>query len=95
MFLLQGKLYDYWQPLPVDTLTSSQEEQEIEIDNFVHDEGPVMPEDEEETSGTEDNEAVTISEESKEGDNMMDGKNETVVDTKSEEMEGDMMDDSN
>lgn len=96
MFLLQGKLYDYWKPLPVDTLTSSQEEQEIEVDNRVDEEGPVMVEDEEETSGTEANEALIISEENKDGDNMMDDKIDTVDDTKSEEMEGDdMMDDTN
>ncbi|XP_010743029.3 SMC5-SMC6 complex localization factor protein 2 isoform X1 [Larimichthys crocea] len=93
---LHGKLYDYWKPLPVDTLTSSQEEQEIEVDNRVDEEGPVMVEDEEETSGTEANEALIISEENKDGDNMMDDKIDTVDNTKSEEMEGDdMMDDTN
>ncbi|XP_034407421.1 SMC5-SMC6 complex localization factor protein 2 isoform X2 [Cyclopterus lumpus] len=73
---LHGKLYDYWQPLPVDTLTSSQEEQEI--DNSDDGEGPVMEEDEEEgTNETEEVLMIAEDEEKEEGDDTMDDTNET------------------
>ncbi|XP_039995625.1 SMC5-SMC6 complex localization factor protein 2 [Xiphias gladius] len=57
---LHGKLYDYWQPRPVDTLISSQQEYNMDNDG----EGTVMEEveQEEETSETEENEAVMIAE---------------------------------
>ncbi|XP_044069597.1 SMC5-SMC6 complex localization factor protein 2 isoform X3 [Siniperca chuatsi] len=94
---LHGKLYDYWQPLPVDTLTSSQEEHKTY--NNDDGEGPVMEEDEEEeTSGTEENEVVMNAEEEEkeEGDYTMTNTNKTGDDTKPEEMEGDdTMNDTN
>ncbi|XP_073338238.1 SMC5-SMC6 complex localization factor protein 2 isoform X2 [Pagrus major] len=96
---LHGKLYDYWQPLPVDTLTSSQEEQEM--DSCDDGEGPVMEEEddeEEESSGTEENDVIMNAddEEKEEGDGTMDDKKETGDEPKHEDVEGDnMMDDSN
>ncbi|XP_031161204.1 uncharacterized protein slf2 isoform X2 [Sander lucioperca] len=92
---LHGKLYDYWQPLPVDTLTSSQEEQEM--DNSDDGEGPVMEEDEEEeTNETEEVIMTTEDEKKKEGDDTIDDTNKTGNDMKPEEMEGDSsVDDTN
>ncbi|XP_078128647.1 SMC5-SMC6 complex localization factor protein 2 isoform X2 [Sander vitreus] len=92
---LHGKLYDYWQPLPVDTLTSSQEEQEM--DNSDGGEGPVMEEDEEEeTNETEEVIMTTEDEKKKEGDDTINDTNKTGDDMKPEEMEGDgSMDDTN
>ncbi|XP_035519703.1 uncharacterized protein slf2 [Morone saxatilis] len=87
---LHGKLYDYWQPLPVDTLTSSQEEQEI--DGSDDGEEPVMEDDDaEETSGTEENEFVMTAEdeEKEEGDDPVDDTNKAGDDKKPEEMKGD------
>ncbi|XP_054455937.1 SMC5-SMC6 complex localization factor protein 2 isoform X2 [Anoplopoma fimbria] len=91
---LHGKLYDYWQP--VDTLTSSQEEQEM--DNSDDGEGPVMEEDEDE--GTfETEEDLTIAEEEEvreEGDDTMDYTNEKGDDVKTEEkVEDDTTDETN
>lgn len=99
---LNGKLYDYWQPRPpVDTQTSSQEEQEIDSSDG---EGPVSEDDdddyeeeEEETSETEENEVVMLAEDEEKGDrdNTMNDRRETGDDTKPEEMDGDnTMDDS-
>ncbi|XP_032396593.1 SMC5-SMC6 complex localization factor protein 2 isoform X2 [Etheostoma spectabile] len=89
---LNGKLYDYWQPLPVDTLTSSQEQQEM--DNSDDGDVPVMDEDEEEETN-ETEEAMTIiteDEKKKEGDDT----NKTGDFMKPEEKEGDnAMDDTN
>ncbi|XP_034753306.1 SMC5-SMC6 complex localization factor protein 2 isoform X2 [Etheostoma cragini] len=82
---LNGKLYDYWQPLPGDTLTSSQELQEM--DNSDEGEGPVMEEDEEEETN-ETEEAMTIiseDEKKKEGDDT----NKTGDYMEPEEIEGD------
>ncbi|XP_051271155.1 uncharacterized protein slf2 isoform X2 [Dicentrarchus labrax] len=87
---LHGKLYDYWQPLPVDTLTSSQEEQEI--DGSDDREESVMEDDDgEETSGTEENEVVMTAEdeEKEEGDDTVDDTNKAGGDKKPEEFEGD------
>ncbi|XP_070772606.1 SMC5-SMC6 complex localization factor protein 2 [Enoplosus armatus] len=87
---LHGKLYDYWQPSTVVTLTKSQDEQEM--DNNDAGEGPVMEEDgEDETCGTEGNEVEMNAEdeEKEEGDDKMDDKNKTGDDMKPEEMEGD------
>lgn len=90
-------MYDYWKPLPVDTLTSSQGEQEI--DNLDDEEGPVMEEnEEEETSDTEENEVAMISEdeEKEEGNSTLTDRKETGDETKPEELEGDnTMDDPN
>ncbi|XP_042358247.1 SMC5-SMC6 complex localization factor protein 2 [Plectropomus leopardus] len=106
---LHGKLYDYWQPLPVDTLTSSQEE----LDNSDDGEGPVMEDDEvKETNETEQFTMPSEDEEKEEehtdadetGDNMKSGKTEgdNTMDTnksedsrKSEDMEGDNTMDTN
>ncbi|XP_018533665.1 SMC5-SMC6 complex localization factor protein 2 isoform X2 [Lates calcarifer] len=69
---LHGKLYDYWQPLHVDTLISSQEEQDMdnsdEGEGTVMEENPVMEEDEleEETNEAEENEGLMIAEDNKE-----------------------------
>ncbi|XP_076599786.1 SMC5-SMC6 complex localization factor protein 2 isoform X2 [Chaetodon auriga] len=86
---LHGKLYDYWQP--VDTSISSKEKQEM--DNSDDGEGSVMEDDgeEEETSGTEENEVVMAVEdkEEEEGDDGMDDGKETGDNTKPEEEEGD------
>ncbi|KAM9345216.1 SMC5-SMC6 complex localization factor protein 2 isoform 2-T2 [Symphorus nematophorus] len=93
---LHGKLYDYWQPLPVDTLTSSQEEQGME--NSDDGEEPAMEEEDEEgASETEENDVmINENEEKGEGDDSMDEKKETGDDTKPEEMEADgTMDDRN
>ncbi|XP_067376154.1 SMC5-SMC6 complex localization factor protein 2 isoform X4 [Channa argus] len=67
---LNGKLYDYWQPLPTDTLISSQEEQ---MENSDDAEGtlmegdPELEEDEREiTSGSEENEVVIDGEQKEE-----------------------------
>ncbi|KAK2824302.1 hypothetical protein Q5P01_021477 [Channa striata] len=66
---LHGKLYDYWQPLPADTLICSQDEQVVNSDDAegtVMEEGSEPEEDEqEETSGSEENE-VEIKEDQKE-----------------------------
>ncbi|GLD65051.1 SMC5-SMC6 complex localization factor protein 2-like isoform X3, partial [Lates japonicus] len=69
---LHGKLYDYWQPLHVDTLISSQEEQDMdnsdEGEGTVMEENPVMEEDEleEETNEAEENEGLMIAEDNEE-----------------------------
>nr|XP_046258197.1 uncharacterized protein slf2 isoform X2 [Scatophagus argus] len=92
---LHDKLYDYWQPLPVDTLTSSQEEEEMnDSDRREEMEEQEEEEEEEEDEGgiseTEENEVVMISgdEEKDEGDDAMDESCETRDNTKPEEMEG-------
>ncbi|XP_039639929.1 SMC5-SMC6 complex localization factor protein 2 isoform X2 [Perca fluviatilis] len=92
---LYGKLYDYWQPLPVDTLTSSQEEQEM--DNSNDGEGPVMEEyEEEETNETEDVIMTTEDKKKKEGDDTIDDTNKNGDNMKPEGMEGDgSIDDTN
>ncbi|XP_056291793.1 SMC5-SMC6 complex localization factor protein 2 isoform X2 [Pseudoliparis swirei] len=92
---LHGKLYDYWQPLPVDELTSSQDEQEI--DNSDDGEGPVMEEDEEEgTNETEDILSIAEDENEEDRDDTMDDSNETRDNSNPEEKLGDnTMDDSN
>ncbi|KAM7385590.1 hypothetical protein PAMP_001667 [Pampus punctatissimus] len=93
---LNGKLYDYWEP-PVDTLTSSQEEQETDNsddeEGKVIEENPAMEDDEEkETSGVEENEVAMVSEEEKKGGDTIDDTNKTednmTQDERLEEMEG-------
>ncbi|XP_037638621.1 SMC5-SMC6 complex localization factor protein 2 isoform X2 [Sebastes umbrosus] len=83
---LHGKLYDYWQPSAMDTLTSSQEEQEM--DNSEDGEGPVTEEDEE-SETDEDVLMMAEDEEKEEGDNTMEDTNKTGDDSKPEQMEGD------
>ncbi|XP_062285827.1 SMC5-SMC6 complex localization factor protein 2 isoform X1 [Scomber scombrus] len=92
---LHGKLYDYWEPLPVDILTSSQEEQEMDNSDG---EGNVTEDDDEEeqSSGVEGNEvAMAAEKETKEEEenNTVDYTNNTEDDRtqgeKPEEMEGD------
>lgn len=86
---LNDKLYDYWQPLLADTLTSSQEQ---EMDNSDDEEQPVVEEDEEneETSGTEENKVIIITKDDEEEGNVTkDEGKETGEDTKPEELEGD------
>lgn len=85
---LHGKLYDYWQPLPVDTLTNSQEEREIDISD--DGEGPVIEEGEgEETSETEEVIMLAEDEEKEEGDDTMDDRNKTGDNMQPEEIKGD------
>ncbi|XP_068424507.1 SMC5-SMC6 complex localization factor protein 2 isoform X2 [Clinocottus analis] len=79
---LHGKLYDYWQPLPVDTLTSSPKEQEMDNSDG---EGSVVEDEEEEINESE--ELLMIDEEKDQGDDTMDDTNETGEDLKPEEME--------
>ncbi|CAJ1067657.1 hypothetical protein EPR50_G00178570 [Xyrichtys novacula] len=69
---LNGKLYDYWQPLSVDTLKSSQEDQEAKNDEREEAE-------EKEASGAEENEEEMMAEEDEkdEGDDVMDEPNKT------------------
>ncbi|XP_069548736.1 SMC5-SMC6 complex localization factor protein 2 isoform X2 [Brachyistius frenatus] len=73
---LNGRLYDFWQP--VDSLTSSSETREAEESTKME---PVMEEDEEEeaNSTTEENEIVPISEEEEEEkeDNTLEEEHET------------------
>ncbi|XP_068597601.1 SMC5-SMC6 complex localization factor protein 2 [Brachionichthys hirsutus] len=80
---LHDKLYDYWQPLPVDRLADKQEQCETEDDE---DGGqPVMEDDSvEDSSGTEDSEVLMISAKEVEED----GEDESEI-TKPHEMEGD------
>lgn len=78
----------------MDTLTRSQEEQEV--DSCEDEEGPVTAEgygdEEEETSGTEENNVVMIAEDEKEEEeDAMDDKKETTDEPKPEDMEGDYM----
>lgn len=85
----------------VDTSTSSQEEQEMDTSD--DEERPLKEEseegEEEENSRTEENDDALITEEKEEGDNTMDERIETGVETKpedTEDMEGDnTMDDTN
>ncbi|XP_068183167.1 SMC5-SMC6 complex localization factor protein 2 isoform X3 [Antennarius striatus] len=57
---LHDKLYDYWQPLPVDKLTSSQEQRDM--DDRDDGQQPMMQDiNGEESSGTVENEVVMIS----------------------------------
>lgn len=79
---LHGKLYDYWQPLSLYALTSSQGEQEM--DNSNDGQKPVVEEDE-----TEDVLMTTEEEEKEEADDTIDNTSETGGDVKPEEMEGD------
>ncbi|XP_059215941.1 SMC5-SMC6 complex localization factor protein 2 isoform X2 [Centropristis striata] len=81
---LHGKLYDYWQPMAIDTLTSSQEEQGM--DDSDDGEEPVT-EDEDETSENEEV-IMTAEDEEEEGNDTMDGTDKTENDMKPEEMEG-------
>lgn len=87
-------MYDYWQPLPVDELTSSQDEQEI--DNSDDGEGPVMEDEEEGTNETEDILSIAEDENEEDRDDTMDDSNETRDNSNPEEKLGDnTMDDSN
>nr|XP_040035078.1 uncharacterized protein slf2 isoform X3 [Gasterosteus aculeatus aculeatus] len=81
---LHGQLYDYWQPLPVDTLMSSQEEHEMDSDDG---EGPGSEDDEEERSN--DGKQILITDEDEEEDDTMDDTNETENYKTAEEMLGD------
>ncbi|XP_070697533.1 SMC5-SMC6 complex localization factor protein 2 isoform X2 [Pempheris klunzingeri] len=94
---LYDKLYDYWQPLPVDTLTSSQEVQEV--DNSDDGEVPaVEDEEEEETNRSEGNEVITTAEEEEEEEEKEEGgdTNKTGDSLKPERKEGgDATDDTN
>ncbi|XP_044228722.1 SMC5-SMC6 complex localization factor protein 2 isoform X4 [Thunnus albacares] len=93
---LHGKLYDYWEPPPVDILISSQEEQEMDIsdgEGTVNEENTAMEEDEEEgTSGVEENEVAMVAEEKKEKEKEGD---DTIVDTNKEKEGEDTVDDTN
>ncbi|XP_037321933.2 SMC5-SMC6 complex localization factor protein 2 isoform X2 [Pungitius pungitius] len=82
---LHGKLYDYWQPLPVDTLTSSQEE--YEMDNSDDGEGPVFQEEEERPNDAE--QILIIDEDEDEEDDTTDDTNETENYMTAEETLGD------
>ncbi|XP_034537451.1 SMC5-SMC6 complex localization factor protein 2 isoform X2 [Notolabrus celidotus] len=73
---LNGKLYDYWQPLSMDTLTSSQEELELKSNDERNEA------EEEEASGTEDNEVEMMAEDddNEETDDTMDEPNKAGKD---------------
>ncbi|XP_029306322.1 LOW QUALITY PROTEIN: SMC5-SMC6 complex localization factor protein 2 [Cottoperca gobio] len=89
---LHGKLYDYWQPLPVDTLTSSQDELEMDISD--DGERPVMEEEDDEEKTNETKGVITVSEK-EDGEDTVDYTNKTGDDMMPEEMEGDCaMDDT-
>ncbi|XP_040906375.1 SMC5-SMC6 complex localization factor protein 2 isoform X3 [Toxotes jaculatrix] len=89
---LHGKLYDYWQPPPVDALISCQEEQDV--DNSDDGENTAMEEGEQEevTNDVEANEAIVIAEEEEEEAEEQDMK----LDEKLRETESDdRLDDKN
>ncbi|XP_029691341.1 SMC5-SMC6 complex localization factor protein 2 isoform X1 [Takifugu rubripes] len=82
---LDGKLYDYWKPLPGD-IHNSQEEQEV--DGSDNGEGPVSVEgNEEESSSSEEKDVYSEDDNYEEKDAMSDSQ-ETEDDTKSDKADG-------
>lgn len=82
--LPQGKLYDYWKPLPGD-IHQSQEEQEV--DSSDDGEGPVSEEGNEDSSSSEEKDVYSEDENYEEKDAMSDSQ-EAEDDTKSDKADG-------
>lgn len=84
-FHLQGKLYDYWKPLPGD-IHHSPEEQEVGSSDGGA--GPVSEEGNEEESSSSEEKDVYSEEDNNEEKDAMSDSQETEDDTKSDKADG-------